>query len=64
MLAKYFYLIISSDESSTKVLISKNVLANNENVQSDKCGSEMNFYIHFGKGAKKGELQTKGMLNN
>jgi len=45
MLAKYFYLITSSDESTTNFLTSKNFLANNENSQCNKCGSEMNLYI-------------------
>jgi len=47
MLAKYFYLIISSDESTTNFLISKNVLANNENGQliNNKYGSDMYTYV-------------------
>ncbi|KAF0725523.1 protein FAM200A-like, partial [Aphis craccivora] len=45
MLAKDFYSIISSDESTTNFLINKNLVANNENAECIKCGSAMNLYL-------------------
>jgi len=49
MFASDLYLIISSDESTTNFLIGKNVLANNENAQCNKCGREINLYVRKGQ---------------
>jgi len=56
MLAKDFYLIISSDESTTIFLIGKNVLANNENSQCLKCGSAMHLYLRIRREVRKGKF--------
>ena len=53
MLAKDFYLIISSEESTTNFLIGKNVLANNGNAQCVKCGSDMNLYLRKKRGKER-----------
>lgn len=44
MLAKDFYLIIRSDESTTHFVINI-FLVNNENAKCNKCGSEMNLHV-------------------
>ncbi|CAI6360378.1 unnamed protein product [Macrosiphum euphorbiae] len=58
MLAKDFYSIISSDESTTNFLISKNLVANNENAECNKCGSAMNLYLRkvVRREVRKGEF--------
>jgi hypothetical protein len=53
MLAKDFYSIISSDESTTNFLISKNTVANNENAECIKCVSAMNLYLRKERGKEK-----------
>jgi len=62
VLAKDFYLILNSDESTTNFLIGKNVLANNENAQCVKCGCDMNLYLRTERGEERRVLrcQRKG----
>lgn len=56
---KDFYLIISSDESTTNFLFSKKVLENNENAECFKCGNAMKLYLHR-KGKERRILRCKG----
>ncbi|XP_025405561.1 uncharacterized protein LOC112679839 isoform X2 [Sipha flava] len=59
MLEKDFYSIISSDESTTNFLISKNIVANNENTECIKCGSAMNLYLRKEMGKERRILRCK-----
>jgi len=59
MLAKEFYSIISSEESTTNFLISKNLVANNENSECIKCGSTMNLYLRKERGKERRILRCK-----
>jgi len=55
MLAKDFYLIISRVELTIIFLISKNVLANNENAECLKCTNDM-IYTNMRREVKKGKF--------
>jgi len=50
---------MSSDESTTNFLIGKNVLANNENAQCNKCGSEMNLNVRKDRGKNRRVVRCK-----
>lgn len=59
MLAKEFNSIISSDESTTNFLMSKNLVENNENAECIKCGSTMNLYLRKERGKERRVLRCK-----